>query len=137
MNGGEFLRITLKKSWECDRFLDAQRDVAEYLKQSGRFSITTESPSLYKGMIWLPVKVDEKLKRVHVGLDALLEAKYGILRSETDLRFHPHISLFTGGDGKRMSAMQKILEKEMSPITVEIRRVVVGGAIHRDTFYEL
>jgi len=131
------LHISLKKSWECDRFLDARQDVAEYLKQSDRFSITTGSPSLHKGMIWLSVNVDEKLKQLHEGLDALLETKYGVPRSTEDLRFHPHISLFTRGDGNRLSAIQQILAKELLPVRAEIRRVVVGGAIHRDTYYEL
>ena len=131
------LHISLKKSWECDSFLDVQHDVAGFLKMSGSFSITTGSPSLHKGMIWLPVNAGENLQNIHEGLDKLLETKYGVPPSEADIRFHPHISLFTRGDRNRMQVMQQILEKELKPITVNISRVVVGGAIHRDTYYDI
>ena len=90
-----------------------------------------------KELMWLPVNVDEKLKQIHAGVDALLETKYSVRRSEADLRFQPHISLFTKGDRNRMPEMLQLLGKELSPITAEIRRVVVGGAIHRDTYYDI
>lgn len=131
------LHVSLKKSWECEHFPDAQRDIIDFLKRNGRFSIRTGVPVMHKGMIWLPVNADEELKQIHKGLDTLLEAKYGVSRSAADILFHPHISLFTRGDRNRMSGMLQLLEKELSPITTQISRVVVGGAIHRDTFYEL
>ena len=88
-------------------------------------------------MIWLPVGVTEELQEIHNGLDLLLERKYAVLRTAFDTSFHPHISLFTKGDHMDMAAMHKLLVKETMPQTARIRNVVIGGAVHRDTYYTI
>ena len=92
---------------------------------------------MYKNMIWLPVGITEKLYEIHNGLDLLLERKYAVPRTAFDTRFHPHISLFTKGDHRNMAAMHELLGKETMPQTVRIRDVVIGGAVHRDTYYTI
>lgn len=131
------LHISLKKSWECDRFFDAQRDVAAFIQSNGRFEIGFDSPVLHKNMIWLPVCVTKKLQEIHDGLDSLLLEKYRVPQDRFDLAFKPHISLFTKGDQKDVMKMFDLLKNEMKPMTTTIRRIVIGGAVHRDTYYDL
>ena len=131
------LHISLKKSWDCDRFEAAQTDVADYLKHCGSFDIDIGKPILHKNMIWLPVGVTEELQEIHNGLDLLLERKYAVPRTAFDTSFHPHISLFTKGDHRHMAAMHELLVKETMPQTARIRNVVIGGAVHRDTYYTI
>ena len=131
------LHISLKKSWDCDRFEAAQTDVADYLKHCGSFDIDIGKPIMHKNMIWLPVGVTEKLQEIHSGLDLLLERKYAVPRTAFDTSFLPHISLFTKGDHRDMAAMHELLVKENMPRTAQIRKVVIGGAVHRDTYYTI
>lgn len=131
------LHISLKKSWDCDRFEAAQTDVADYLKHCGSFDIDIGKPIMHKNMIWLPVGVTEKLQEIHSGLDLLLERKYAVPRTAFDTSFLPHISLFTKGDHRDMAAMHELLVKENMPRTAQIRNVVIGGAVHRDTYYTI
>ena len=123
------LHISLKKSWDCDRFEAAQTDVADYLKHCGSFDIDIGKPILHKNMIWLPVGITEELQEIHI-----YPKNVGYLR---DTSFHPHISLFTKGDHRHMAAMHELLVKETMPQTARIRNVVIGGAVHRDTYYTI
>ena len=131
------LHISLKKSWDCDRYEAAQTDVADYLKHCGSFDIEIGKPIMHKNMIWLPVGVTKKLQEIHDGLDLLLERKYAVPRTAFDTSFDPHISLFTKGDHKDMAAMHELLVKETMPRTARIQKVVIGGAVHRDTYYTI
>lgn len=129
------LHISLKKSWYCDRFEAAQTDVADYLKHCGSFDIEISKPIMHKNMIWLPVGVTGELQEIHKGLNLLLERKYGVPRATFDASFQPHISLFTKGDHGDMAAMHELLVKETMPQIARIRNIVIGGAVHRDTYY--
>ena len=131
------LHISLKKSWECDRFFDEHCDVAAFLQNNGRFEIGFDSPVLYKNMIWLPVCVTKKLQEIHDGLDRLLLEKYRVPQDRFDISFKPHISLFTNGDQKDIMKMFDLLKNETKPMITTIRRIVIGGAVHRDTYYDL
>ena len=131
------LHISLKKSWQCDCFTEAQKDVADYFQRNGSFEIITESPTLHNGMIWLPVQVTPELQRIHDELDKLLYERYGVPIDRFDRTFLPHISLFTKGDRADMTQMYDLLKREIRPMTATITRVVVGGAIHLDTYYDL
>lgn len=131
------LHISLKKSWESERYYDMQRDVAVFLQSKGRFEVGFELPVLHKNMIWLPVQVTKDLREIHDGLDRLLLEKYCVPQDRFDLTFNPHISLFTKDKRKDILRMLDLLKKEMMPMTTTICRVVVGGAIHRDSYYDL
>lgn len=131
------LHISLKKSWMCESFEDEQKDAALYLKSRGSFEIGFGQPILRKNMIWLPVNVTERLEAIHDGLDELFECKYGVPRTSLDRAFEPHVSLFAEGNDRDMSAMHALLVKELSLMTVRIRKVVIGGAVHQDYYYDL
>ena len=129
------LHISLKKSWVCDRFKAAQTEVADYLKHCGSFNIDIGRPIMHKNMIWLPVGVTEQLQKIHNGLDLLLERNYDMPPTAFDTNFHPHISLFTKGDPRDMAVMHELPVKETMPQTARIQHVVIGGDVHRDSWY--
>ena len=130
------LHISLKKSWECEDFAKIQEDIVACLQQKGEFLVRYESPILRRNMIWLPLDASGRLQEIHEDLDRLLAEKYEIPQDPYDRIYEPHISLFTKGQAEKMSQLYELLKEEIRPGTVKIQRFVVGGSVHRDSFYK-
>lgn len=130
------LHISLKKSFNTDKFGSVKDDMLKIANGIGRFSCRVDKVELHRNMLWLSLANDGNLRYLHEELDRVLEAKHGIPISRYDRIFQPHISLFTRGTPEQMRAMHGKLKNHNFGGEIEISRFVIGSSEHKDTFYD-
>lgn len=115
--------VSLKISFQSERYDEILEDLTAYLSEQAPLSLYIQGAQQADSILWMPVKENDRLRRLHDELDARLESRFGVPQHEFDKCFLFHSTLFMDPDTENISKMRDALAQY--PIEREL---------HIDTF---
>ena len=118
--------ISLKISFQAERYEPVLEDLADYLSQQNPFAVRVQKPERMGNILWLPVAENEQLHRLHRELDARLESKFGVPQHPFDKSFLFHSTLFVDENTEKLSIMERLLSGAFAQQELTVDTFLLG-----------
>ena len=103
--------VSLKISFQSERYDEILEDLTAFLTEQTPFFLYIQGAQQAGSILWMPMKENDRLRRLHNELDARLESRFGIPQHEFDKCFLFHSTLFMDVDAGKIAKMQDALTK--------------------------
>lgn len=123
------LHISLKISFpvEESRVPDAMAAIRAYYATLAPFSVEVQGIEQNGGIVWLRMKENDTLQRIHRELDRRMEENFGVLPHPYDGDYRFHTTLFIG-DEQRAAEIYEELRSASVPSVIRVSRLLIGGS---------
>lgn len=120
--------ISLKISFEVSDTIypNIIKTLYDYYKALEPFDIEVAGIEIENMIVWIRMKENPVLKRIHEELDQILMEKHGIMRHEYDLDFKFHTTLFLDADEKKISEAYGKIESVNLPSRLHAKELIIG-----------
>ena len=121
------MHVSLKISFNIpDQRLDeCVEALCSYYSKVGPFSIEPEGFEKNPGIVWLKMKDNERLLKIHSDLDEMVQKDFGVEPHEFDRSFIYHSTMFFDERGPLSEALEA-LSKYHLPKKILVREFLIG-----------
>ncbi len=121
------MHISLRKSFDIDdlRMKDCIDFICDYYSKIGPFSVEIDGFELDEGIIWLRMKENERLIKLHEDLVTLVKERYGVQPHELDKDFKFHSTVFMDREADLAPAFARIGQFAL-PSKILVRDFLIG-----------
>lgn len=122
------LHISLKISFKIDDniFDDVLKTISDYYNQIDPFDIEVEGIEKHTQIIWIKVKRNKEIDKIHDDLNTMLLNKYNIGLHEYDLDYKFHSTLFMDSDKELLQKAGDLLGEVELPKKLRINTFLIG-----------
>ena len=125
------LHISLKISTEIsnEKEQDIKKDISYLLKSTLAFEIEIDKIELNNTIVWIKMKKNDNLLKIHNDLCSLFLNKYNIPLHEFDKEFIYHTTLFLDSDKSKIEEAYNLIKSINLPKKISANRFVIGSSI--------
>lgn len=120
--------ISLKMSFEVEDSLFDKilADVEDYYSTLEPFEIAIKGIENESVIVWVRMRENDKLNKIHDDLNSLLLEKYGVGLHEYDTDYKFHTTLFMDGDTKKIDTAFDMVKDSPLPESITANRFIIG-----------
>lgn len=124
------MHVSLKISFfvPYEDYNEAKSIIFEYYKTLTSFDIETDGIEKENSIVWIRMKENENLRRIHSDLDKLMADNLGITPHPFDLDFKFHSTLFIDADDKKSSSAYLALKDLQIPKILRAKSLIIGSS---------
>ena len=122
------LHVSLLISFPIDDliFESIVKRIGEYYSNLAQFTLKTRKIAKCDNIVWLLIKGNRKLKKIHSDLLRLLQKEYRIHPTDMDLKFLFHSTLFMNNDKSKVDDVYNCLKNEAIPNKLLANKLLIG-----------
>lgn len=102
--------------------------ISEYFKTIAPFDIETDGIERENSIVWIRMKKNESLNRIHCDLDNLMAEKFGVVQHPFDMDFKFHTTLFIDADLDKVNAAYQALNSLSIPSNLRAKTFIIGSS---------
>lgn len=124
------MHVSLKISFYVpdEHYSTAKALILDYYQTISPFDIDPDGIEMENNIVWIRMKENEILCRIHRDLDNLMAEKLGIPPHPFDLDFKFHSTLFIDTDKEKSSAAYLALKDLQIPKTLRANSLIIGSS---------
>lgn len=124
------MHVSLKISFFVpdEDYNKAKSIIFEYYKTISPFDIEIDGIEKNNSIVWISMKENESLCRIHRDLDKLMADNLGITPHPFDLDFKFHSTLFIDADEKKSNSAYFALKDLQIPKTLRAKSLIIGSS---------
>ncbi len=125
------LHVSLKISAEvpCRAEEALRKDISALLEATDPFEIEPDGIEIHGAIVWIRMKPNKVIARLHEDLCSLFADKYGIAPHEYDLDFIYHTTLFLDPDKEKIEKAFRMIRSLSLPKRLTADRFVIGSSL--------
>ena len=104
----------------------AVAEIAAFLGEQPPFPVQVEGLEQQGSLLWIRMQPSDRLRALHDGLDARLEARFGVPQHAFDKSFLFHATQFLEEDVQRVARMLERLRNAPLPAAFSAERYLIG-----------
>lgn len=122
--------ISLKISFKVDDeiYPEVINTILDYYKTLEPFDIEVSGIEIENTIVWIRMKEDLNINRIHDDLDRILMEKYGVPRHEYDLDYKFHTTLFMDSDEAKIAAAYEQIRDAKVPASLRADKLLIGAS---------
>ncbi len=124
------LHISLKISFSIDPSMQERviDEISKYYSSISLFDIPVCNIERMGKIVWIRMKENEILSRIHSDLDKVMLEKFGVSPHEFDLDYKFHATLFMESDEVKVSSAYNKIKNEILPERLVANHFVIGSS---------
>lgn len=122
------LHISLKAAFQIDKsiFEEIALEISNYFKTIKPFEIAMDKIEMYDNIIWIRMKRNTYLDKVHDELNSILLEKYNIKLHEYDLDYKYHTTLFMDSNKDSIKEAYNLVKEVDLPQNIKANQFIIG-----------
>ena len=122
--------ISLKISFKVDDeiYPEVINTIFGYYKTLEPFDIEVSGIEIENTIVWIRMKENTHINRIHDDLDRILMEKYGVPRHEYDLDYKFHTTLFMDSDEEKIAAAYEQITGAKVPAMLRADKLLIGAS---------
>lgn len=122
------LHVSLKISFSVEDkiYLNVVDRISDYYSRLSPFDIEVAGMEKNGGILWIKMKENHTLKKIHIEMDDLLKAEYGVGLHEYDLAYQFHTTIFMEEDKNIIDKAYELMKDVSLPPKLSADTFVVG-----------
>lgn len=122
------LHISFKITFLVDENIhnDVINTILDYYYSLKEFDVETSGIENFNSIIWIKMKQNNILDKIHDDLNDLLLKKYNIGLHPYDLDYLFHTTLFMEGDEEKINKAYQLIKDEVLPNKLTVNKLVIG-----------
>lgn len=124
------MHVSLKISFYVpgEDYAAVKSAILEYFKMVSPFDIETDGVEKENSIVWLRMKENKSLNRIHCDLDRLMAERFGIAPHPFDLGFKFHSTLFIDTDEEKSNSAYLALKDLAIPKILHANSLIIGSS---------
>ena len=126
--------ISLKISFPVDEaaYPSLIQTLLDYYKTLKPFTVEVSGIEMEGTIVWIRMKENDTLCRIHQELDQILQEKYNIVPHQFDLDFKFHSTLFLDSDKEKISSAYNQIKNVSLPLSLCADKLIIGASASGD-----
>lgn len=122
------LHISLKAAFEIDKSIleEVVSEISNYFKTINPFKIEIDKLEMYDNIVWIRMKRNTYLDKVHDELNNILLEKYSIKLHEYDLDYKYHTTLFMDSNKDSIKGAYNLVKEVDLPQNIKANQFIIG-----------
>ena len=104
----------------------------DYCKTLKPFSVDIEGIEIEDTIVWIRMKENDILNRIHKDLDQILMERHNVAPHKFDLDFKFHSTLFLDSDKEKISAAYDQIKNVELPLSLCADKLIIGASASGD-----